>query len=484
MRAQVHVAADQYEQHFGRRPPGIWLGECGYVPGRGRPAAGGRDPRTSSSTPTRMLHADGSPVYGVHAPVYCPSGVAAFARDPETSEQVWSAEDGYPGDPHYRDFYRDIGFDLPLDYIGPYIHPEGHRRGHRLQVPRDHRTTSCTTSGSTIPRRARSTAGDHAAHFRERLRAAASSIWPSGMDRPPMVLSPYDAELFGHWWFEGPIFLEVPLPPAALRPGDRSTPSRRATTSSAIRPTRWRRPAPRRGERAATTSSGSTKPTPGSTPTCTTPRSGWSELARRFPAPSDLRAARPQPGGARADAGPEQRLGVHHVHGNDGSLRRAAHQRPHPPLQPALRGSLHRPRRRGLARATSRRRTTSFPTSTIGCTRREAREPMAWSTGSHEGPLRRLGVRPSPRPAVWPTWSARFPRPCIAAASTSRWSCRSTRASTGTSSSASTGRSRFRWEARPSAARCAWDALGTARSRSTSSSTSTTSIAPRSTGAR
>jgi 1,4-alpha-glucan branching enzyme len=26
-------------------------------------------------------------------------------------------------------------------------------------------------------------------------------------DRLPAIVSPYDAELFGHWWFEGPDFL-------------------------------------------------------------------------------------------------------------------------------------------------------------------------------------------------------------------------------------------------------------------------------------
>ena len=29
----------------------------------------------------------------------------------------------------------------------------------------------------------------------------------AGMDRPPIIISPYDAELYGHWWYEGPIFL-------------------------------------------------------------------------------------------------------------------------------------------------------------------------------------------------------------------------------------------------------------------------------------
>ncbi len=122
MRAQVHTAADLYERHFGRRSLGMWLGECGYVPGVDellREAA----VRYFLVDTHGILLADRRPTYGVYAPLYCPTGVAAFGRDTESSQQVWSAKEGYPGDPHYRDFYRDIGFDLPKDYIGPYIHP-------------------------------------------------------------------------------------------------------------------------------------------------------------------------------------------------------------------------------------------------------------------------------------------------------------------------------------------------------------------------
>jgi len=174
LRAQVHAAAELYERHFDRRPSGMWLGECGFVPGVDellREAA----LRYFIVDSHAVLHADSSPVYGVHAPVFCPSGVAAFPRDPDSSEQMWSAQDGYPGDPHYRDFYRDIGFDLPLDYIAPHVHPEGHRL-------------------ST------------AAHFRGDLAQRVEGL-AAEMDRPPLVVSPYDAELFGHWWYEGPIFL-------------------------------------------------------------------------------------------------------------------------------------------------------------------------------------------------------------------------------------------------------------------------------------
>src|SRR3712207_8097458 len=51
--------------------------------------------------------------HAIYAPCFTPAGPAAFARDSESSRQVWSAETGYPGDPAYREFYRDAGFDFP-----------------------------------------------------------------------------------------------------------------------------------------------------------------------------------------------------------------------------------------------------------------------------------------------------------------------------------------------------------------------------------
>jgi 1,4-alpha-glucan branching enzyme len=204
MRAQVHTAADLYERHFGRRSLGMWLGECGFVPGVDellREAA-----IRYFFVDTHAIHyADHRPAYGVYAPLYCPTGVAAFGRDTESSEQVWSAKHGYPGDPHYRDFYRDIGYDLPLDYIGPHIHPEGHRMYTGFKY---HAITHNQLHDKWVydPDIARGKAGLHASHFRGNMEKQVERI-RGGLDRPPMVVSPYDAELYGHWWYEGPLFL-------------------------------------------------------------------------------------------------------------------------------------------------------------------------------------------------------------------------------------------------------------------------------------
>jgi 1,4-alpha-glucan branching enzyme len=204
IRAQVHTAADLYEEHFGCRPKGMWLGECGYVPGVDellREAA----IRYFFVDTHALLFAGQRPKYGPYAPAYCRTGVAAFARDTESSHQVWSAREGYPGDPQYRDFYRDIGFDLPLEYIGPYVHPDGHRIYTGIKY---HAITHEKLHDKWVydPDIARGRAGLHAAHFRGN-RVKQVEHLASVMDRPPLIVSPYDAELFGHWWYEGPIFL-------------------------------------------------------------------------------------------------------------------------------------------------------------------------------------------------------------------------------------------------------------------------------------
>lgn len=50
-------------------------------------------------------------------------------------------------------------------------------------------------------------ADEHAAHFLA-ARVAQIDKLAGILDRPPLVLAPYDAELFGHWWYEGPEFLD------------------------------------------------------------------------------------------------------------------------------------------------------------------------------------------------------------------------------------------------------------------------------------
>ncbi len=206
VRAQIRTAAGDYERHFGRRPQGIWLPECGYYPGLDKYLAE-EGIRFFIVDTHGVEYAVPRPVNGVFAPIYCPSGAAAFARDRDSSKQVWSSKEGYPGDYDYREFYRDVGFDLPFEYIKNHIHPDGIRLNTGMKY---YRITGRGDLGNLEiynRQNALEKAASHAGNFM--FNREKQVEWLDGqMDRKPIILAPYDAELFGHWWFEGPEFLD------------------------------------------------------------------------------------------------------------------------------------------------------------------------------------------------------------------------------------------------------------------------------------
>lgn len=206
-RAQIKVACESYQRHFGRWPRGIWLAECGYTEGADALLAD-HGLRYFFVDAHGILNARPRPPLGIHAPIFCKTGVAAFGRDLESSKQVWSAKEGYPGDGVYRDFYRDLGFDLPLETIAPYIHPDG------IRVHTGFKYFRVTGEGVDLahkqpydPDAARERAAMHAGNFVFNREKQIEHL-AAHMDRRPLVVSPYDAELYGHWWFEGPMFLD------------------------------------------------------------------------------------------------------------------------------------------------------------------------------------------------------------------------------------------------------------------------------------
>lgn len=203
IRAQVMVARDHYRECFGRDPRGIWLPECAYFPGLERYLREA-EIRWFIVDTHGVMCAEPRPAFGVYAPLFTRHGPAAFGRDHESSKQVWSAEEGYPGDPEYRDFYRDVGFDLDLDYVRPYIQPTGQRKFTGLKY---HRITGRTNWKEPYrPGVALDRAAEHAGNFMFNRQQQVNHL-RGVMGREPVIVAPYDAELFGHWWFEGPDFL-------------------------------------------------------------------------------------------------------------------------------------------------------------------------------------------------------------------------------------------------------------------------------------
>jgi 1,4-alpha-glucan branching enzyme len=208
-RTQINGALRFFEQRFGYASKGFWLPECAYSPGLERLLPGVKYTLLDSHALTKAAP---RAVYGPFAAAMTPEKMTILARDIDTSRQIWSREEGYPGDPEYRDFYRDVGFDLPLEVIGDFLPPSANGPLRSPTGIKLHRITSrgAESKQPYQPARAMLRAEQHAAHFvQSRFQFAADLR--NRLQREPLLVAPFDAELFGHWWFEGPVFLEKVL---------------------------------------------------------------------------------------------------------------------------------------------------------------------------------------------------------------------------------------------------------------------------------
>ena len=181
-------------RRLGARPGGIWAPECGYAPGLEQDyAAAGVERFLVDGPALRGDTAAAHPVEG--------TDVVAFARDLDVTYRVWSPRRGYPGGHDYRDFHTfDHATGLkPARVTGRRVAP-----GDKL--PWD-------------PSRAAAAVARDAADFVGTVRSRLEEL-RTRRGRPGLVVSAFDTELFGHWWHEGPAWLEAvltALPDAGVR---------------------------------------------------------------------------------------------------------------------------------------------------------------------------------------------------------------------------------------------------------------------------
>lgn len=239
IQAQIKEGIRVYKSHFGRPPLGIWLPECGFRPRyhwtppingekQSRPylrkgvdellsennlqyfiidshlLKGGKAigvylerfealqrlwgqfsryyeprPEEKEKTPRRLYWTTST-----RKPI---RPMAVFTRDPKTSLQVWSGKYGYPGDVWYLEFHKKK-------------FPGGHRYW-RITGPDSDLADKMEYEYERISGRIH----ENALHFVNLLNDSLTEHI-SKNEKGGVITAPFDAELFGHWWFEGPLW--------------------------------------------------------------------------------------------------------------------------------------------------------------------------------------------------------------------------------------------------------------------------------------
>jgi len=231
IRFQLAVGTSEHRRLFGRAPQGCWLPECAYRP-RGPWAPWPTAPRSAVrrgieehladagfrfffvdahlASAGRPLGLSGDPSAldpEVHLPAARTTAepaqrtpyqayrvaqhrgavdVSAYVRDPRASMQVWSRFEGYPGDGVYLEFHK--------------MRWPGGLKLWRVSGP----SVDLGAKEPYDPDQALDRARGHADHFAGLLGGIASA---ETARRDGVIVAPFDTELFGHWWFEGPDFL-------------------------------------------------------------------------------------------------------------------------------------------------------------------------------------------------------------------------------------------------------------------------------------
>jgi len=225
IRLQLGLGRAEHRRIFGRDPDGLWLPECAYRP-RGPWAPLPEAPKggirrgieehvadagfryffvdshlAQAGHAFRLYGAEGGPADDLEVKnspyrAYRVAGqrgatpVFAMVRDPVSSKQVWSRQEGYPGDEWYLEFHK--------------IRWPGGLKYWRVSAP----GSDLGQKQPYEPDRALDRAAAHARHFVSLLgRIAGAHAGPAGGQRSPLIAVPFDTELFGHWWYEGVEFL-------------------------------------------------------------------------------------------------------------------------------------------------------------------------------------------------------------------------------------------------------------------------------------
>jgi 1,4-alpha-glucan branching enzyme len=201
IRTQIETGIRSFKNAFGFKPDGFWLPEMGYFTGLDK-LLSGIGVKYSFLEAHSVYLTDTRPSYGNYLPSITNSGLIIFPRELNLSNTIWSATTGYPGDNRYREFHFDYTFSLSdneLNQLGIEKIPFGLKiyKITGKDKPKEYYDYEAAMQIVKI----------HSDDFINKINER-SSLIQKHTGKNPVFTLPFDAELFGHWWYEGPEFLK------------------------------------------------------------------------------------------------------------------------------------------------------------------------------------------------------------------------------------------------------------------------------------
>lgn len=236
---QIKLAVKNYKKHFSREPRGIWLPECAYRPSyvwhtlipvepyhtprlrpgieqilakygikyfigdqnlleRARPLGAFVDINREKlvpfeSVPDKEKRFDLIPLrlFNIASNERIEYGTAiGFFRNTQMSMQVWSGEIGYPAEPDYLDFHKR--------------HLDSYLRYWRVTDKKADMMYKSLYHPDWTEKKIDLQSNHFIHHIENTLNWYHNQTGYKGT-----LCTPFDTELFGHWWFEGPEFIRA-----------------------------------------------------------------------------------------------------------------------------------------------------------------------------------------------------------------------------------------------------------------------------------
>ncbi|SHE38557.1 (1-_4)-alpha-D-glucan branching enzyme [Marinitoga hydrogenitolerans DSM 16785] len=208
IRMQIKYGLETFKKVFGDYPEGFWLPEMGYFEGLDSYLKE-FDIKYFFVEKQGLIYGNPYPIYNTFNPAITNSNVFVFSRDKENNIEIFDTESGYLNDPRYREFYRDIGFDRDYEYIKDYIDKSGVRCNTGIKYYKitgkdkelfDKLLYDIDEAYAAVK--------EDAANFVQKKLNQLRDLKKEYPELSPIMVYTFDTEFFGHWWYEGILFLE------------------------------------------------------------------------------------------------------------------------------------------------------------------------------------------------------------------------------------------------------------------------------------